>query len=96
MEFLSFCSKMRCEEIEKKELKMKRINKLGEEITRESLNMTTAESVEGRLEALNKRWSDTKDMLRDYHDKDEDERAEYGGCCCFQMVKKAFHACFYS
>lgn len=96
MEFLSFCSKMRCEEIDKKELKMKRINKLGEEITRESLNMTTGESVEGRLEALNKRWSDTKDMLRDYHDKDEDERTEYGGCCCFQMVKKAFHACFYS
>jgi len=88
--------KMRCEEIDKKELKMKRINKLGEEITSESLNMTTTESVEGRLEVLNKRWRDTKEMLRDYSDKDEDERAEYGVCCCLQMVKKAFHACFYS
>ncbi|XP_020600932.1 cingulin-like [Orbicella faveolata] len=88
--------KMCCEEIDKKELKMKRINKLGEEITSESLNMTTTESVEGRLEVLNKRWRETKEMLRDYSDKDEDERAEYGVCCCLQMVKKAFHACFYS
>lgn len=88
---------MRCEEIDKKELKMKRINKLGEEIAGESLNMMTTESVEERLEALNKRWRDTKEVLRDYSaDKDEDERAEYAGCCCFQMVKKAFHACFYS
>lgn len=87
---------MRYEEIEKMEVKMKHINKLGEDITSESLNMTTTESVEGRLNALNKRWCDTKETLRDYSDKDEDERSEFGGCCCFQLVKKAFHACFYS
>ncbi len=87
---------MRCEEIEKKEAKMKHVNKLGEEITSESLNMTTTEAVEGKLEDLNKRWRDTKEMLSDYRDKDEDERAEYGNCCCFQLVRKAFHACFYS
>lgn len=87
---------MRCEEIEKREVKMKHVNKLGEEITSESLNMTTTEAVEGKLEALNKRWVDTKEMLNDYRDKDEDERSEYGGCCCFQMITKAFHACFYS
>lgn len=88
--------KMRYEEIEKMEVKMKRINKLGEDITSESLNTTTTESVEGRLNALNKRWRDTKETLRDYSNKDEDERSEFGGCCCFQLVKKAFHACFYS
>lgn len=87
---------MRCEEIEKREVKMKHVNKLGEEITSESLNMTTTEAVEGKLEALNKRWVDTKEMLNDYRDKDEDERSEYEGCCCFQMITKAFHACFYS
>lgn len=85
---------MRCEEIEKKEAKMKHINKLGEEITSESLNMTTTEAVEGKLEDLNKRWRDTKEMLSDYRDKDEDERS--GNCCCFQMITNAFHACFYS
>lgn len=83
MEFLLFCFKMCCEEIDKKEFKMKCINKFGEEIIREFFNMMIVELVEGRLEVLNKRWSDIKDMLCDYYDKDEDECVEYGGCCCF-------------
>lgn len=87
---------IRCEEIEKKEAKMKYINKLGKEITSESLNVTITEGIEEKLVTLNKRWRDTKEMLSDYRDKDEDERAEYGSCCCFQTIQKAFHACFYS
>lgn len=75
---------------------MKHINLLGREITSESLNMTTTETVEGKLQAVNKRWRDAKEMLSDYHDKDDEEAAEYGSCCCFQMIRRAFHACFYS
>ena len=76
---------------------MKHINKLGQEITNESLDMTTAEGVEVKLQALNTRWRDTKDMLSDYRDKDDEEAAAgYRSCCCFQMMTKAFHACFYS
>jgi len=89
--------KKRCEDIEKQEAKMKHINKLGQEITNESLDMTTAEGVEVKLQALNTRWRDTKDMLSDYRDKDDEEAAAgYRSCCCFQMMTKAFHACFYS
>ena len=75
---------------------MNEINKLGHEITSESLNMTTTETVEEKLQALNIRWRDTKEMLNDYRDKDEDEAAGHQSCCCFQMITKAFHACFYS
>ena len=75
---------------------MKHINKLGQEITSESLSMTTTEAVEDKLRALNIRWRDTKEMLSDYRDKDGDEAAGFGNCCCFQMIIKAFHACFYS
>ena len=88
--------KVRCEDIDKKEAKMKEINKLGHEITSESLSTTTTETVEEKLEALNIRWRDIKEMLKDYRDKDDDEAAGYQSCCCFQMMTKAFHACFYS
>lgn len=75
---------------------MKHINKLGKEITSESLNMTTTESVEDKLKALNVRWRDTKELFSEYHEKDNEEAAGYNNCCCFQMVTRAFHACFYS
>lgn len=86
----------RCGEIDKKEAKMKHINELGQEITSESQSMTSTETVEEKLQALNIRWRDTKEMLSDYRDKENDEAAGYGNCCCLQMITKAFHACFYS
>lgn len=77
---------------------MKYINKLGQEITAESLDTTLTNGVEEKLVTLNKKWRDTREILSDYHDKDEDEHehSEFGSCCCFQMIKKAFQACFYS
>lgn len=77
--------------MEKKEAKMKAINKLGQEITKESLNMTTTETVEKKLEALNIRWQETREML-----KDDEDAAEYQGCCCSRVITRMFHACFYS
>lgn len=88
--------KIRCTDIDKKEAKVKYINKLGQEITAESLDMATTESVEEKVVTLNKKWRDTKEMLSDYCDMEEDEASAFGNCCCFQMVQKAFHACFYS
>lgn len=88
--------KIRCRDIEKKEAKVKYINKLGQEITAESLDTTLTDGVEEKLVTLNKKWRDTREILSDYHDKDEDEHSEFGSCCCFQMIKKAFQACFYS
>ncbi|PFX29130.1 hypothetical protein AWC38_SpisGene6104 [Stylophora pistillata] len=88
--------KIRCTDIDKKEAKVKYINKLGQEITAESLDMATTESVEEKVVTLNKKWRDTKEMLSDYSDMEEDEASAFGNCCCFQMVQKAFHACFYS
>ena len=75
---------------------MKYINKLGQEITAESLDTTLTDGVEEKLVTLNKKWRDTREIFSDYHDKDEDEHSEFGSCCSFQMIKKAFQACFYS
>lgn len=75
---------------------MKAINKLGQEITKESLNMTTTETVEKKLEALNIRWHDTREMLKDFCKKDDEDAAEYRGCCCSRVITRMFHACFYS
>ncbi|KAM7433938.1 hypothetical protein ABFA07_015914 [Porites harrisoni] len=88
--------KARYEEIEKKEAKMKAINKLGQEITKESLNMTTTETVEKKLDALNIRWHDTREMLKDFCKKGDEDAAAYQGCCCSRAITKIFHACFYS
>lgn len=75
---------------------MKAINKLGQEITKESLNMTTTETVEKKLEVLNIRWQETREMLKDFCKKDDEDAAEYHGCCCSRVITRMFHACFYS
>lgn len=75
---------------------MEAINKLGQEITKESLNMTTTEAVENKLDALNIRWHDTREMLKDFCKKGDEDAAEYQGCCCSRAITKIFHACFYS
>lgn len=94
--FVAVVFQIRCRDIEKKEAKVKYINKLGQEITAESLDTTLTDGVEEKLVTLNKKWRDTREILSDYHGKDEDEHSEFGSCCCFQMIKKAFQACFYS
>ena len=75
---------------------MKAIDKLGQEITKESLNMATTETVEKKLEALNIRWQETREMLKDFYKKDDEDAAEYQGCCCSRVITRMFHACFYS
>ena len=88
--------KKRWENMDRKEVEMKDINCLGQDITNEPVNMETKHSIEDELEALNTKWRKTKEMLRENVDTKDEEAPGYRGCWCFQMVPRAFHACFYS
>ncbi|XP_068690392.1 putative leucine-rich repeat-containing protein DDB_G0290503 [Montipora foliosa] len=88
--------KKRWGNMDRKEVEMKDINCLGQDITNEPVNMETKHSIEDELEALNTKWRKTKEMLREVVDTKGEEAPGYRGCWCFQMVPRAFHACFYS
>lgn len=91
-----FSLQERWEETDKIEAKINDINRLGQDISNDSIIMETKERIEKKLEALNTRWRETKKILKESVDKEDKEPIGYSGCCCFQMVTRVFHACFYS
>ena len=86
----------RWEELDKIEAKINDINRLGQDISNDSITMETRERIKKKLEALNTRWRETKKILKECIDKEDKEPIGYRGCCCFQMTSRVFHACFYN
>ncbi|XP_067050990.1 girdin-like isoform X2 [Acropora muricata] len=85
----------RWEELDKIEAKINDINRLGQDISNDSITMETRERIKKKLEALNTRWRETKKILKECIDKEDKEPIGYRGCCCSQMAPRVFHACFY-
>ncbi|XP_044177970.1 microtubule-actin cross-linking factor 1-like isoform X4 [Acropora millepora] len=86
----------RWEELDKIEAKINDINRLGQDISNDSITMETRERIKEKLEALNTGWRETKKILKECIDKEDKEPIGYRGCCCFQMAPRVFHACFYN
>jgi len=86
----------RWEELDKIETKINDVNRLGQDISNDPTTVETKERIEKKLEALNTRWRETKKILKECIDKEDKEPIGYRGCCCFQMVTRVFHACFYN
>ena len=91
-----FSPQERWEEMDKMEAKINDINRLGQDISNDPITMETKERIEEKLEALNTRWRKTKRILKKRIGKEDKEPIGYRGCCCFQMVIRVFHACFYN
>ena len=86
----------RWEEMDKIEAKINDITRLGQDILNDSITMETKARIEKKLEALNTRWRETKKILKECIDKEDKEPTGYRGCCCFQMVPRVSHSCFYN
>ncbi|XP_074625904.1 uncharacterized protein LOC141884109 [Acropora palmata] len=86
----------RWEEMDKIETNINDVNRLGQDISNDSITMETKERIKKKLEALNTRWRETKKILKECIDKEDKEPIGYRGCCSFQIVPRVFHACFYN
>ena len=91
-----FSPQERWEELDKIERKINDVNRLGQDISNDPTTVETKERIEKKLEALNTRWRETKKILKECIDTEDKEPIGYRGCCCFQMVTRVFHACFYN
>ena len=82
--------------MDKIETNINDVNRLGQDISNDSITMETKERIKKKLEALNTRWRETKKILKECIDKEDKEPIGYRGCCSFQIVPRVFHACFYN